>query len=109
MVNDFNCEHKHTQKDVSKSKHGESCLMYFENGEFHGGNEQKQSSIDGWCCDEGKSRSNSSYTSSSYTRNGSDDNEDTHDVEVDTYLLVAHYQSCANCEGLGITQFTPSH
>jgi hypothetical protein len=24
-------------------------------------------------------------------------------------LLVAHYQSCANCEGLGITQFTPSH
>ncbi len=57
--------------------------MYFESGELHGGNEQKQSLVDAWCCDESKSRSNNSCTSSYYTRSGSDDNENTHDLEDD--------------------------
>ncbi|CAM6032335.1 unnamed protein product [Sphagnum compactum] len=83
VVNDSDGERKHTKKEVSRSEHGESCPMYFESGELHGGNEQKQSSVDGWCCDESKSRSNSSCTSSSYTGSGSDDNEDTHDAEDD--------------------------
>jgi hypothetical protein len=80
VVNDSNGEHKHTKKEVAKSEHGESCPMYFESGELHGGNEQKQSSVDGWCCDE---RSNSNCTSSDYTGSGSDDNENTHDAEDD--------------------------
>jgi hypothetical protein len=83
VVNDSDGEHKHTKKEVSRSEHGESCPMYFESGELHGGNEKKQGSVDGWCCDESKSRSNSSCTSSSYTGSGSDDNEDTHDAEDD--------------------------
>ncbi len=83
VVNDSDGEHKHTKKEVFKLEHGESCPMYFESGELHEGNEQKQSSIDGWCCDESKSRSNSSCTSSSYTGSGSNDNEDTHDAEDD--------------------------
>jgi len=80
VVNDSNGERKHKKKEVAKSEHGESCPMYFESGELHGGNEQKQSSVDGWCCDE---RSNSNCTSSDYTGSGSDDNENTHDAEDD--------------------------
>jgi hypothetical protein len=57
--------------------------MYFESGELHGRNGQKQSLIDGWCCDESKSRPNSNCTSSNYTGCGFDDNEYTHDVEDD--------------------------
>jgi hypothetical protein len=45
--------------------------------------EMNKSSVYGWCCDESKSRSNSNCTSSNYTGNGSDDNENTHDVEDD--------------------------
>jgi hypothetical protein len=57
--------------------------MYFESGELHEGDEQQQSSVDGWCCDESKSRSNSSCASSNYTGSGSDYNENTHDAEDD--------------------------
>jgi len=80
VVNDCDGERKHIRKEVSRSEHGESCPMHFESGELHEGDEQKQSSIDGWCCDESKSRSNSSCTSSNYTGSGSDDNENTHDA-----------------------------
>jgi len=83
MVNDSDGECKHTKKEVSRSEHGESCPMYFEIGELHGGNEQKQSSVDGCCCDESKSRSNSNFTISNYTGSGFDDNENTHDAEDD--------------------------
>jgi len=83
VVNDFDGERKHTKKEVSRSEHGESCPMFVESGESRGGNEQKKSSVDGWCCDESKSRSNSSCTNSNYTGSGSDDNENTHDVEED--------------------------
>jgi hypothetical protein len=83
VVNDSDGERKHTKKEVSRSEHGESCPMYFEIGELHGGNEQKQSSVDGWCCDESKSRSNSNCTSSNYIGSGFDDNENTHDAEDD--------------------------
>jgi hypothetical protein len=54
VVNDADGERKHTKKKVSRSEHGESCPMYFESGGLHGRNEKKQSSIDGWCCDESK-------------------------------------------------------
>ncbi len=83
VVNDFDGERKHTKKKVSRSEYGESCHMYFESGELHGRNGQKQSLIDGWCCDESKSRPNSNCTSSNYTGCGFDDNEYTHDVEDD--------------------------
>jgi len=83
VVNDSDGECNHTKKGASRSKHGESCPMYFESGELHGGNEKKQSSVDGWCCDESKSRSNNNCTSSNYTGSGSDDNENTHDAEDD--------------------------
>jgi len=83
MVNDSDSECKHTKKEVSWSEHGESCPVYFESGELHGRNEQKQSSIDGWCCDESKSWSNSNCTSNNYTQSGFDDNENTHDAEDD--------------------------
>jgi hypothetical protein len=56
MVNDSDGECKHTKKKFFKSERDESCPMYFEIGELHGGNEQKQSSVDGWCCDESKSK-----------------------------------------------------
>jgi hypothetical protein len=88
VVNDSDGEHKHTKKKVSRLKHGESCPMYFEIGELHGGNEQKQSSVDGWCCDESKSRSNSNCTSSNYTGSGFYDNENTHDAEDDWETAV---------------------
>ncbi len=83
VVNDFDGGRKHTKKEVSWSEHGESYPMYFERRELHGGNEQKQSSVDGWCYDESKSWSNSNCTSNSYTRSGSDDNENTHDAKDD--------------------------
>jgi hypothetical protein len=67
VVNDSDGERKHKKKEVSRLEHGESCPMYFEIGELHGGNEQKQNSIDGWSCDESKSRSNSNCISSNYT------------------------------------------
>ncbi len=54
MVNDSDGECKHTKKKFFKSERDESCPMYFEIGELHGGNEQKQNSVDGWCCDESK-------------------------------------------------------
>jgi hypothetical protein len=83
VVNDSDGERNHKKKEVTRSEHGESCPTYFQIGELHGGNEQKQSSVDGWCCDESKSRSNSNYTSSNYIGSGFDDNENTHDAEDD--------------------------
>ncbi len=41
VVNEFDGECKHTKKEVSRSEPGETCPMYFESGESHGGNEQK--------------------------------------------------------------------
>jgi len=83
MVNDFDGERKHTKREVSRLEYGESCPMYFESKGLHGGNEQKQSSIDGWCCDESKSRFDNSCKTSSYIGSGYDDNEDTHDAKDD--------------------------
>jgi hypothetical protein len=110
VVNDSDGEHKHKKKEVSRSEHGESCPMYFEIGELHGGNEQKQSSVDGWCCDERKSRSNSNCTSSNYTRSGFDDNENTHDAENDWEVAfdALHIQS-ANSDQIQHNELKYSH